>query len=89
MVNKKWVLLQQDITSPHTARLTQEKIQQVDATEFLPHPAYSLDLALSDFHLVQYELFASKDKAWHHCRIVELTERWIQTIESSGPYFEE
>lgn len=51
LVNRKRVLLQQDNAKPHTARQTKEKIKNLDAIELLPHPAYSPDLAPSDYHL--------------------------------------
>jgi hypothetical protein len=51
LVNRRRVLLQQDNASPHTARKTNGKLRELDATERLPHPDYSLDLAPSDFHL--------------------------------------
>jgi histone-lysine N-methyltransferase SETMAR len=35
---------------PHTAQATQERIEELQR-ELLEHPAYSLDLAPSDFHL--------------------------------------
>jgi histone-lysine N-methyltransferase SETMAR len=45
LVNSRRVLLQQG-----NARKTKGKLQELDATELLPHPAYSPDLAPSDFH---------------------------------------
>jgi histone-lysine N-methyltransferase SETMAR len=44
------VLLQHDNARPHTARSTVATIQDL-AFECLPHPPYSPDLALSDFHV--------------------------------------
>lgn len=51
LVNRKRVLLQQDNARPHTARVTQNKITQLEGIEILPHPAFSPDLAPSDYHL--------------------------------------
>ena len=51
LVNRKRVLLQQDNARPHTAHITQEKIEELEGIELLPHPAYSPDLAPSDYHL--------------------------------------
>jgi histone-lysine N-methyltransferase SETMAR len=43
------VLLHHDNARPHTARATQERIQELQWE--LQHPPYSPDLARSDFHL--------------------------------------
>jgi histone-lysine N-methyltransferase SETMAR len=43
-------LIQHDNAHPHTSLRTQEAIAKFGWT-VLPHPAYSPDLALSDFHL--------------------------------------
>jgi histone-lysine N-methyltransferase SETMAR len=51
LFNRRRVLLQQDNASPHTARETKEDLRELDATELLPRPAYSPDLAPSDFNL--------------------------------------
>jgi histone-lysine N-methyltransferase SETMAR len=51
LANRKRVLLQQDNASPHTARKTKETLRELDDIKLLLHPAYSLDLAPSDFHL--------------------------------------
>lgn len=51
LVNRKRVLLQQDNATPHTSSKTKKKIQELDSIELLPHPAYSPDLAPSDFYL--------------------------------------
>ena len=109
LVNRKRVLLQQDNAKPHTAKQTMEKIKELKAIELLPHPAYSPDLAPSDYHLFRSmahflrgrtfnnlddvkngcgEFFASKDKEWYRRGIEELSNRWVQTIESNGLYFE-
>ena len=50
LVNRKRMLLQQDNARPHTSKKTIEKIKELDI-EVMPHPAYSSDLAPSDFHL--------------------------------------
>jgi histone-lysine N-methyltransferase SETMAR len=44
------VLLHHDNARPHTARETQERIQELH-WELLEHPLYSHDLTSSDFHL--------------------------------------
>jgi [histone H3]-lysine36 N-dimethyltransferase SETMAR len=51
LVNRKHVLFQQDNARPHTSRRTLQKLDEFDGVKLLPHPAYSPDLAPSDFHL--------------------------------------
>ena len=50
LINWKNVVLLHDNARPHTARVTQEKILELD-WPFLPHPPSSPDLAPSDYHL--------------------------------------
>jgi hypothetical protein len=45
------VLLQQDNASPHTAKKTLQKIEELEGIELLPHPALSHDLVPSDYYL--------------------------------------
>ena len=75
LVNRKRVILQQDNASPHTARRTKEKIRELESIELLPHPAYSPDLAPSDFHLfrsmahfLRGRSFANLDEVETGCR---------------------
>jgi histone-lysine N-methyltransferase SETMAR len=49
LVNRKPVLL----PHPHTDRKTKEALRELNAIELLPRPAYSPDLAPSDFHLLR------------------------------------
>jgi hypothetical protein len=49
-VPRQLTLLHHDNARPHTARATQERIQELQ-WELLEHPPYSLDLAPHDFHL--------------------------------------
>ena len=75
----------------------------------MPHPAYSPDLAPSDYYLFRSmahfllgrdfhnleevktgvkEFFDSKDENWYCRGIEELSERWLQTVQHDGLYFE-
>ena len=109
LVNRKRVLLQQDNAKPHTAKKTVSKIEDSEYVELLSHPAYSPDLAPSDYHLFRamthflkgrtlsnvdevergcLNFFWSKDKEWYHCGIVQLSDRWLKTIDSNELYFD-
>jgi histone-lysine N-methyltransferase SETMAR len=90
-VNRRRVLLQQDDASPHAARKTKETLQELDAIELLPHPAYSPNLAPSDFHLLRamalllggcsfktikdVKMGCREKKAWYGRGIERLAER--------------
>lgn len=51
LIHQKRALLQHDNASAHRANLTKEKLDELDGIEVLPHPAYSPDLAPSDYGL--------------------------------------
>jgi histone-lysine N-methyltransferase SETMAR len=51
LVNGKRVLLQQDNARPHTAKKTLQKIKELEDIELLSYPAFSPDLAPSDYYL--------------------------------------
>ena len=50
LLNRKGVILQFDNARSHVARITQQKIIDL-GWEVLPHPAYSPDIAPSDYHI--------------------------------------
>ncbi|CAK9823968.1 Histone-lysine N-methyltransferase SETMAR [Anthophora retusa] len=50
MYNRKGVILHHDNARPHTARITADKLRQL-GWDVLPQPAYSPDIAPSDYHL--------------------------------------
>lgn len=109
LTNRKRIIIQQDNARPHTAAEVKRKINSLDI-EILPHPAYSPDLAPSDFHLFRSmstflkgrkfqdlndienacrDFFASKDTTWYQNGILQLSERWLKTIQHDGLYFDE
>jgi hypothetical protein len=47
LVNRKRVLLQHN-SRPHTAKKNLQKIEELEGTELLKHPAFSPDLEPSD-----------------------------------------
>lgn len=51
LVNRQRALLQHDNAPAHRAIVTKEKLAHLQGIEVLPHPAYSPDLAPSDYHL--------------------------------------
>jgi len=51
LVNRGRVLLQHDNARPHVSRKAKGKIEELGGIEVLPHPAYSPDLAPSDYYL--------------------------------------
>jgi hypothetical protein len=51
LVNRKYVLLQQNNTRPHTVKKTLQKIEELEGIELLPHLAFSPDLAPSNYYL--------------------------------------
>jgi hypothetical protein len=65
-------LLQQDSASPHTARKTKKRLRELDATELAPHPAYSPDLASSDFHLFWSMAHFVRGRSFKTVEVVEM-----------------
>ena len=54
-------MLLHDTARPHLARITREKIFDLDFS-VLPHELYSPDLALSNFHIFRFLQNARNDK---------------------------
>ena len=53
LINRKKIILYQYNTRPHTALANRKNIVDLN-WEMLPRPAYSPDLAQSDFHLFRF-----------------------------------
>lgn len=51
ILNRGRALLQHDNAPAHTSRIVKRKIQELEGIEVIPHPAYSPDLAPSDYHM--------------------------------------
>jgi histone-lysine N-methyltransferase SETMAR len=75
LVNRKRVLYHHDNAPAHRSRLAKEKINEFDTFEILPHPAYSPDIAPSDYglfrsmaHYLRGRHFANFDDVKHGCQ---------------------
>ncbi|UYV70681.1 hypothetical protein LAZ67_8000251 [Cordylochernes scorpioides] len=55
LINQKRVLLQHDNAPAHRARLTTNRIKDLEGIEVLPHPAYRPDIAISDYTLFRFK----------------------------------
>jgi histone-lysine N-methyltransferase SETMAR len=75
------VLLQHDNARPHTARATAKKITDL-RLECIPHPAYSPDLAPSDYHVFgPLRKFSTDDD------IKEAVHRWLRSQSEEFCFF--
>ena len=75
LIRRKRALLQHDNAPAHRANLTKEELDELDGVEILPHPAYSPDLAPSDYglfrsmeHFFRGRLFETFDQVEAACR---------------------
>jgi histone-lysine N-methyltransferase SETMAR len=73
-VRRTRALFQQDNAKPHTAKKTKEKFDELEEVEVLPHPAYSPDIAPSDYglfrsmqHFLRGRRFESFDEVEEAC----------------------
>ena len=73
----KGVLLQQDNTKVHTCKVAMNAVER-NGYELIPHPAYSPDLAPSDFFLY---LNLKKDTCGRHFRSDEEVEAAVEDAE--------
>jgi histone-lysine N-methyltransferase SETMAR len=51
LISRKRALFQQDNAKQHIAKKTKAKFEELSGVEILPHPAYSPDVAPSDYDL--------------------------------------
>ena len=51
LINRNQALLQHDGAPAHRSKKTKQDIEKLEGIELLPHPAYSPDLAPSDYYL--------------------------------------
>ena len=82
VINRRRALFLQDNAKPHTANRTKEKIEELVGIELLPHPAYSPDLAPSDYHLfrsmahfLRGKRFNNAEEVKNGCRVFFFIQR--------------
>jgi histone-lysine N-methyltransferase SETMAR len=98
--NKIQAFLQQDNATPHTSARTRDAIERLGFS-LLPHPPYSLDLALSDFHLrgqhigsdeevksAVRKFFREQNSEFYKNGFQKLVYCWHKCIEVEGDYVE-
>lgn len=71
LINRGKILIQQDNARPHVARKTRQTIENLDGIELLPHPAYSPDLAPSDYYLFRSMAHFLRGRDFTNIREVE------------------
>jgi [histone H3]-lysine36 N-dimethyltransferase SETMAR len=78
---KQKVILLHDKTRPHVAKKVRERIENL-GREVLPHPAYSPDLAPSDYHLFRSMQHFFQEKIYTE---VESIKKDLDSYFSSRP----
>lgn len=80
-INSSSVRYLQDNAKPHTAKITQEKIEEL-GWELLPHAPYSPDLAPSDYHLFRLMKHTLSEESF---KDVAAVEKWVRSYFRSKP----
>ena len=94
----KGVLLQQDSARVHTCKVAMDAVER-NRYELIPHPAYSPDLAPSDFRGLHFrseeevmmavqEWVNGKDPDFFSSGLMALEHRWSKCITLEGNYIE-
>lgn len=83
LVNRKSPILLHDNATPHTSRLTLQKLNQLQY-EVLPHPPYSPDLSPTDFHFFKHlELFIRQKKFTDQTMVEESFRSFIESRDAN------
>jgi len=81
--NRRKVILLHDNVRPHVAKNAKQKLLQLE-WEILPHPAYSPDLAPSDYHLFRTMQHALTDTHFSSYKEVQKwVDEWIASKDTT------
>lgn len=76
---------QRDNACYHTVQLTRDKLQELSLWG-LPHPAFSSDIDLSDFHLLgPFKVAFLQKRCGNHVNIKEAKQKWLR--EKQNEFF--
>ncbi|CAF1399307.1 unnamed protein product [Rotaria magnacalcarata] len=85
LIRQERALLQHDNAPAHRANLTKEKLGELDGIEVPPHPAYSPDLASSDYGLFRSMVHFFRGRRFETFDQVEAARR--EFFESKEPHW--